>query len=454
MLSLLGKWIYAQDENAENSPQKCFFAEAEEGEWLLVDVELTEEEVLILKDYVVINEQNVASVITQKKNCGMRPPGGPVNQGNVEKSQKYFHGKMMSRLVPRKMMEPYKIMRPLKWSKPLDEKCSAYKFKKINSWLEILSSNVPRTLGTVESIRAVRVNAKSLKSPDTLGMQMENPEPVLEPVKLQPKQALIENLSTAIVKFEPSPMNKLLWDLQDIKRERSFDFLAKVRSDSCEVPLRTTVTQGNVCDRLSIRKRRKFNPVISTSDLLAVSQVDSEHAHTPKPLLAIEWQPERSNHESSVIQESDRSEDDEGDDKWFMRPALPMFSDLCEKTSQLSAKLGHQIPRAAIFLWAQILQLLSCSKRLLSLKSAVEQVRPNAIIREPPQSRFSRSVSCKDYCEERVRASVEKRTKRHDTKKNLKRTHRALTQKYLNDNNRKRAMDSKRFQGACGRRGC
>lgn len=160
MLSLLGKWIYAQDENAENSPQKCFFAEAEEGEWLLVDVELTEEEVLILKDYVVINEQNVASVITQKKNYGMRPPGGPVNQGNVEKSQKYFHGKMMSRLVPRKMMEPYKIMRPLKWSKPLDEKCSAYKFKKINSWLEILSSNVPRTLGTVESIRAVRVNAK------------------------------------------------------------------------------------------------------------------------------------------------------------------------------------------------------------------------------------------------------------------------------------------------------
>lgn len=294
---------------------------------------------------------------------------------------------------------------------------------------------------------------------------MENPEPVLEPVKLQPKQALIENLSTAIVKFEPSPMDKLLWDLQDIKRERSFDFLAKVRSDSCEVPLRMTVTQGNVCDRLSIRKRRKFNPVISTSDLLAVSQVDSEHAHTPKPLLAIEWQPERSNHESvmqesvenhheSVIQESDRSEDDEGDDKWFMRPALPMFSDLCEKTSQLSAKLGHQIPRAAMFLWAQILQLLSCSKRLLSLKSAVEQVRPNAIIREPPQSRFLRSVSRKDYCEERVRASVEKRTKRHDTKKNLKRTHRALTQKYLNDNNRKRAMDSKRFQGACGRRGC
>ena len=305
----------------------------------------------------------------------------------------------------------------------------------------------------------------SLKSPDTLGMQMENPEPVLEPVKLQPKQALIENLSTAIVKFEPSPMDKLLWDLQDIKRERSFDFLAKVRSDSCEVPLRMTVTQGNVCDRLSIRKRRKFNPVISTSDLLAVSQVDSEYAHTPKPLLAIEWQPERSNHESvmqesvenhheSVIQENDRSEDDEGDDKWFMRPALPMFSDLCEKTSQLSAKLGHQIPRAAMFLWAQILQLLSCSKRFLSLKSAMEQVRPNAIIREPPQSRFLRSVSRKDYCEERVRASVEKRTKRHDTKKNLKRTHRALTQKYLNDNNRKRAMDSKRFQGACGRRGC
>lgn len=317
---------------------------------------------------------------------------------------------------------------------------------------------------TCENLKGVSFLC-SLKSPDTLGMQMENPEPVLEPVKLQPKQALIENLSTAIVKFEPSPMNKLLWDLQDIKRERRFDFLAKVRSDSCEVPLRTTVTQGNVCDKLSIRKRRKFNPVISTSDLLAVSQVDSEHAHTPKPLLAIEWQPERSNHESvmqesvenhheSVIQESDRFEDDEGDDKWFMRPALPMFSDLCEKTSQLSAKLGHQIPRAAIFLWAQILQLLSCSKRLLSLKSAVEQVRPNAIIREPPQSRFSRSVSCKDYCEERVRASVEKRTKRHDTKKNLKRTHRALTQKYLNDNNRKRAMDSKRFQGACGRRGC
>lgn len=444
--------MYTEDENAENFPQNCFFAEAEE-DWLLVDVELTEEDALILKEYVVINEQNVASVIEQRKNCGKRLPDGQLNQEIVEKSRKYFHGKMISRLVPRKMMEPYKIMRPLKWSKSMDEKCNAHKFQKMNSWLEILSLKVPRTLGTVESIPAVRVNVKSLNFPDA---PMEISMPVLEPVKLQPKHAYPKDLCTAVVEFEPSPnATKNLWDSEYIKRKRSFDFVAKIRGDSSEVALRMTLDQDHVCDllKLSIRKRRKYNPVTSTSDLLAANQVDAEPAHTPKPLLAIEWQPERLDPPSALMQESDPSEDDEGD-KWFMRPAVPMFSDLCEKTSQLSSRLGHQIPRAAMFLWAQILQLLSCSKKLLSLKTPEEEGFRNVIFREPHQRGYLRSVSCKDYCEERGRASMQKKTKRHDSKKSLKRAHGALTQKYYHNTNRKRAMDSTKFQGACGRRGC
>lgn len=66
-------------------------------------------------------------------------------------------------------------------------------------------------------------------------------------------------------------MNKLLWDLQDIKCEWSFDFLVKVRSDLSEVLLCMIVIQGNVCDRLLIRKRCKFNLVISIFDLFVVS---------------------------------------------------------------------------------------------------------------------------------------------------------------------------------------
>ena len=287
----------------------------------------------------------------------------------------------------------------------------------------------------------------SLKLPDMQGIQMTGYEPVLEPVKLQPKHVFVEDLSTAVVKYEPSPVKKLLWELDNINRKRTFDFVAEMSSDSSEVPLRMTLNQDHVYDllKLSIRKKRKFNPVLKTADPLepfVVSRVvDIEPAHTPKPLLALEWHA------------SEPDEDDEGEDKWFMKSKLPVFSELCERTSKLSSQLGHQIPRAAMFLWAQILQLLSCSKRLLSLEGAEDQGHRNAIFREPPRGCYL-SACCKDFSEGRGRASAEKKTKRHDTKRNLKRAHGALTQKYYDNTNRKRAMDSKRFQRACGRRGC
>ena len=161
MISLFGKWIYAEHkDNAENSHQECVFVEAEEGDWLLVDVELTEDDAEFLKDYVVVNEQTLVAAVKLEHDGGQTLPGHAVNKGNVEKSQKYFHGKMITRLIPRKMVEPYKILRPLKLKAPTDEICSAKRLQQMNSWLETLSMKVPRPLGTVGSIPAVRVNVK------------------------------------------------------------------------------------------------------------------------------------------------------------------------------------------------------------------------------------------------------------------------------------------------------
>lgn len=287
---------------------------------------------------------------------------------------------------------------------------------------------------------------RSITLPDVQGIKIGSCEQVVKPVKLQPKHVLVEDLSTSIIQFEPSPVKQLLWDLENIKRKRTFEFVAGIDGDSGKLPLRTTLSQDHVYDllKLSIRKRRKFNPVASTDESLepfVASRVGLEPAYIPKPLLALEWRTEQP------------AELDEDEDRWFSKPTISAISNICERTSQLTSQLRHQVPKAAMFLWAQILQLLSCSKKLLSLENTEEQGRRSALFREPPRGCYL-SVCCKDFSEERSRALAEKKTKRQDTKKNLRRAHGALTQKYYDNTNRKRAMDSKRFQRGCGRRGC
>lgn len=287
------------------------------------------------------------------------------------------------------------------------------------------------------------------------GIQMISREQVVKPIKLQPSRVFVEDLSTSVVPFEPSPVKKLLWDLDNIKRKRTFEFVAGIDGESGKLPLRMTVSQDHVYDllKLSVRKRRKFNPVANTAESpesFVLSRVGLERVHTPRPLLALEWRTEQPDEWTANFP---ADESDEVEDMWFTKPALSAFSDICERTSQLTTQLRHQVPRAAMFLWAQILQLLSCSKKLLSLESTEEQGRRGALFREPPRGCYL-SVYCKNFSEERSRALAEKKTKRQDTKKNLRRAHGALTQKYYDNTNRKRAMDSKRFQRGCGRRGC
>ena len=277
----------------------------------------------------------------------------------------------------------------------------------------------------------------------------------IKSVSSQPKHALVDDLCTSVVQFQPSPVKRLLWDLDNIKREQDFSFVAGIGGDSCKLPARLTLSKDQVYDlvKLSIRKRRIVNAVAKTAESLEPAIVDDacpEPAYTPEPLLALEWCTGGLEEWQAEIQ-SDESH--EIDNKWFRKPAISAISDICERTSQLTTQLRHQVPRAAMFLWAQILQLFSCSKKLPSVEASEDQGRRSALFREPPQGRYL-SVCCQDLIEERSRAVAEKKTKRQDTKKNLRRAHGALTQKYYDNTNRKRAMDSQRFHRGCGRKGC
>ena len=260
----------------------------------------------------------------------------------------------------------------------------------------------------------------------------------IELIKIQPKHALIDDLSTckAVVPFEPSPVKKLLWDLESFTRKRSFEFVGGI-GDERQLPLRMPLSHDHVYDlvQLSIRKRRKFNSVAEVElPCFDPSVVLSEPARTPVsvPLLALEWKPEQP----------------EGN--WFVQPAMSVISDICEITSNL----GRHVPKAAMFLWTQFLQLLSVSKKYLSRKANEDHARGRTeVVREPTRDCYL-TLCGKGFIEERSRAFARKKTKRQDTKKNLKRAHAALTQKYHHNANRKRAMDSGRFQRGCGRRGC
>ena len=149
--------MYADEENV-NPRQECFVVESEEDDWLLVDVELTNDDVAFLKDYVVIP-------VIERSQDGEKPlPNGArkkiATKGKVEKYQKYFHGKMISRMLPRRMLQPYKIERPLKYTPPASDMRNAERLRQMNCWLEVLSIKVPRPLGTLGHIPASRVNVK------------------------------------------------------------------------------------------------------------------------------------------------------------------------------------------------------------------------------------------------------------------------------------------------------
>lgn len=281
-------------------------------------------------------------------------------------------------------------------------------------------------------------------------------EQAIKSINPPPKHVFIDDLCTSVVLFEPSPVKKLLWDLDNIKRKRAFEFVAEIDGDSGKLPVRMTLSEDHVYGlvKLSITKRRKCDAVAKITESLEPAIVDEvrlEPAYTPEPLLALEW---NTGQQEEWPAEFQSDESDEVDDKWFTKSANSAFRDICERTSQLATQLRHQVPRAAMFLWAQILQLLSCSKKLLSFENSEDQPgRRNALFLEPPRGRYL-SVCCKDLSEERSRALAEKKTKRQDTKKNLRRAHGALTQKYFDNTNRKRAMESNRFHRGCGRKGC
>lgn len=147
--------MYAQEDDV-NSRQECLIVEAEEGGWLLVDVELTEEDALLLKDYIVVDERNFGRGHGGEKTLPIKD----AENRNIERSQKYFHGKMISRVLPRKMVQPYKILRPLKCKMPAGEMWNTKRLQEMNCWSEMLSTKVPRPLGTVGKIPALRVNVK------------------------------------------------------------------------------------------------------------------------------------------------------------------------------------------------------------------------------------------------------------------------------------------------------
>jgi len=155
MISLLGKWIYASEDDI-NSSQKCFSVESEEGDWLLVDVQLTDEDAVLLNDYVVVDER-----IFRLKNGGVKPLSiEEGSEGKIKRSQKYFHGKMISRVLPRKMVQPYKILRPLKCKIAAGDLCDTERLQQMNVWLEMLSTKVPRPLGTLGDISTLRFKVK------------------------------------------------------------------------------------------------------------------------------------------------------------------------------------------------------------------------------------------------------------------------------------------------------
>ena len=292
-------------------------------------------------------------------------------------------------------------------------------------------------------------------------VSMKTCEHVFTPTKIQDPNLFVEDLNTckSLVKFEPSPVEQFLCDLDKVTRKRTFQFVAGI-GEQRQLPLCLTLTGDHVYDmiQVSLRKRRRsaiditnepsISESISSSEPPSSESIASpEPASTPKPLLALEWQPEP---QKEWPADFEALLEDEDEESWFGKPTMSVISDICELTS----KLGNRVPKTAMFLWAQFMHLISCSKKFLSCERSEDQgSNPKEVLREPPRGCYL-SFYCKDFSEERSRAVADKKTKKQDTKRNLKRTHGALIEKYHNNTNRKRAMDSRRFHRGGGRRGC
>ena len=143
----------------------------------------------------------------------------------------------------------------------------------------------------------------------------------IKSVSPQPKHVFVDDLCKSVVQFQPSPVNRLLWDLDNINRKRDFDFVAGIGEDSCKLPACLTLREDHVYDlvKLSIRKRSKFNGVAKTAESLEPAVVESacpEPAYTPEPLLALEWR-EGGLGEWQANFKSDESEEVDG--KWFTK---------------------------------------------------------------------------------------------------------------------------------------
>ena len=295
----------------------------------------------------------------------------------------------------------------------------------------------------------------SLKSPVLQEIHLKSCKQAIKANKLQPKHVFVEDLNTckSLVQFESSPVIKLLQDLDNITRERTFEFVAGIGKER-QLPLRMILRHDHVYNliQMSIRKRRKFNSAFKVTTELPSpepSVVSSEPMCNPKPLLALEWQPEEPEEWPAGFEALPEDEEEE-EERWFAKPAMSLISDICEMTS----KLGHGVPKAAMFLWAQFLQLISCSKKFFSCEQSEDgETNRRDVFLEPPRAGFLR-LCCKDFNEERSRAVAVKKIKNQDTKRSLKRAHGALIQRYHHNTNRKRAMDSMRFQRGGGRRGC
>ena len=292
----------------------------------------------------------------------------------------------------------------------------------------------------------------SLKFP--VAIQVESCKQVIEPMKLQTGHAhrLLDDLNTckSVVKYESSPVKELLCDLQNFTRKRSFDFVAKI-GDAQQQPVTLAVDKDEMCrlDDISLRKRSKSNSTIKFElPFVDPPVVVSEPKPSPVPVLALEWVEQQQEDESQTNDHESQQHDE--DSNWLQQPPISMICDLCEMTS----KIGHRVPKVAVFLWAQFMQFLSRGRKFLCRKQDDNNALNNhEITREPTRECYIASSS-KDFIENKNRAVAEKKTKRHDTKKTLKRAHAAMVQMHSHNTNRKRAMNCAKFRRENGRRCC
>ena len=149
--------MYAENEDG-NPGQECFVAESEEVDWLLVDVELTSDEAAFLKDYIVVPVLPQSQVCVKPFSIQAAPKD--VGKKNIEKCQKYFYGKMISRRFSRKRVQPFTIERPLRYKAPPGYMREMEPLQQLHCWLEMMSIKIPRPFGKPGNTPAARVNVK------------------------------------------------------------------------------------------------------------------------------------------------------------------------------------------------------------------------------------------------------------------------------------------------------